>query len=598
MHVSRTVSQSTKGIVAGKQFYECANRPGANLEKLENYQCPMWQKDTENKGQFDESGYHIDHIEEFSITHNDDISNLQALCGSCHTVKTKMFLRIPLEQRKYLKNVNSEKNINSEKNCIEIINKNAFELEQYDMCNYVKLIAGDRFIYTNTDKIYKLYCFNGKIWINDSILLKQFLSNDLYEFFKMILVELYFEHASFNLMKTQLKKLKSAQFKKDIVETYKEVNTDTKIKFDNKWYLLGFDNQVYDVMEGSFREYRYNDYLSITTGYDWREPTENEINFINKLINEIMPINEERDLYLQILGTCLFGLCVEKFVVFNGQGRNGKGMIDDLLLVALGNHAMIGNNSILFEASKTGSNPEKANIHKKRLVLFREPPEQKKFQNSIIKELSGGGTFSSRGHHESITQKELNLTMIIECNRRPLFAEEPTTADIERIIDIYFRSTYTQDDSLIDHEKHIYSANPYYKTHEFQQQYKYALIKILIDAYNVYKNNNNKFKIPDLINQRTKTYLELSCNIVQWFKDSYQFTGEKVDINKMKGLYEHFATSDYFVNLTKAEKRKYNKSYFSEYIQSNPFFKKYYHARVAGFKNCIVQWKIKNDDDA
>jgi hypothetical protein len=30
-------------------------------------------------------------------------------------------------------------------------------------------------------------------------------------------------------------------------------------------------------------------------------------------------------------------------------------------------------------------------MHKKRLVLFREPPAHKKFSNSQIKELTGGG---------------------------------------------------------------------------------------------------------------------------------------------------------------------------------------------------------------
>jgi hypothetical protein len=50
-------------------------------------------------------------------------------------------------------------------------------------------------------------------------------------------------------------------------------------------------------------------------------------------------------------------------------------------------------------------------MHKKRFVVFREPSEHKKFENSIIKELTGGGTFSARGHHESNTKKELNLTM-------------------------------------------------------------------------------------------------------------------------------------------------------------------------------------------
>ena len=73
---------------------------------------------------------------------------------------------------------------------------------------------------------------------------------------------------------------------------------------------------------------------------------------------------------------------------------------------------MIGNNNLLFENSKMGSNPEKANIHKKRYIVFREPPANKQFENSVVKELTGGGNFSARGHFESETQKELNITTV------------------------------------------------------------------------------------------------------------------------------------------------------------------------------------------
>ena len=52
--------------------------------------------------------------------------------------------------------------------------------------------------------------------------------------------------------------------------------------------------------------------------------TEEELNTMNKLINEIMPINEEKELYLQILSTVLDGKCLEKFKIFNGSGGNGK----------------------------------------------------------------------------------------------------------------------------------------------------------------------------------------------------------------------------------------------------------------------------------
>jgi phage/plasmid-associated DNA primase len=480
---------------------------------------------------------------------------------------------------------------------LEIMKKNTFELEQFDMCLYIKLLAENRFFYIKEGDLFKLYCFNDKYWVNDDTLLKQFISTELYDFLKLMVVELYFESQNFNKMISQIKKLKTAKFKQEMVTTYKEINIKNDVKFDDKWYLLGFNNSVYDLEKGEFREYDYNDHISITTGCDWREPSNDELDLVNKLLKQIMPNDNERELYLEILSTTMSGKCIEKFFIFNGKGGNGKGMIDDLLLNALGNYAMIGNNSILFETNKTGSNPEKSNIHKKRCVLFREPCENKKFENSIIKELTGGGTFSARGHHETNTVKELNLTMILEANKRPLFAEEPTDADTRRIIDIYFGTKYTTEKELVDEDNNIYLANEFYKTDEFKKKYKYALLKILMNSYKQYKENNFIFKVPKTIKDRTTQYLEMSCNILQWFKDNYKYTENKTDICKMRDLYDDFSTSTYFVNLTKNEKRKYNKTYFADYVSTNSVLGKYYKSSHNHITNCIVGWiKIFDND--
>ncbi len=258
---------------------------------------------------------------------------------------------------------------------------------------------------------------------------------------------------------------------------------------------------------------------------------------------------------------------------------------------------MIGNNSILFETNKTGSNPEKANMHKKRLVVFREPPESKKFENSVIKELTGGGSFSARGHHESETKKDLNLTMIVECNKKPMFSEEPTNADVRRIIDLNFRSTYTTDESLINESKYIYKANPYYKSNEFQHKYKYALIKILIEEHKKYKKNNFIINLPKSISERTQNYLDLSYSIVKWFKETYEYTKNTKDHIKIKDLYMDFTQSIYFSSLTKNEKTKYNKKYFSNYIETNTFFKKYYVERLDNIRSIVQQWKRIEDEN-
>jgi hypothetical protein len=90
---TRSVTESMKKHIAGKQFFKCANNLCVILDKLEDYQCPLWEKQGQNQGSFDQSGYEIDHVKEFAITFDDSEENLQALCKSCHSVKTKKFQR-------------------------------------------------------------------------------------------------------------------------------------------------------------------------------------------------------------------------------------------------------------------------------------------------------------------------------------------------------------------------------------------------------------------------------------------------------------------------------------------------------------------------
>jgi len=255
----------------------------------------------------------------------------------------------------------------------------------------------------------------------------------------------------------------------------------------------------------------------------------------------------------------------------------------------MGNYGMLGNNNLLFENSKMGSNPEKANMHKKRYIVFREPPSNKKFENSIVKEITGGGNFSARGHFESETQKELNNTMICECNEKPLFKDKIMEAEIRRLIDIYFRASFTTDETLLDDNKYIYKADPYYKTTEFQESYKCVLFKIIADRHKIYYHTNSSIiKLSPSIISRTQSYLESCCDIVGWFKDTYT-----EDITKhitMKDIYEDFKNSETYLDLSRQKKENYSKIKFFDLLRTNIFFKKYYTDKLGIEKNIILKW--------
>ena len=113
MRPKRTVTESQKKRIAGRQFYRCANSPDKQLIGLENHKCLLWKIQDSNQGIFDESGYEIDHIIEHSVSKDDRDANLQALCVSCHKVKTKRF------------NSNKKKGIQKKK----VANKNTITID-------------------------------------------------------------------------------------------------------------------------------------------------------------------------------------------------------------------------------------------------------------------------------------------------------------------------------------------------------------------------------------------------------------------------------------------------------------------------------------
>ena len=90
----------------------------------------MWEKSGDNRGSFDASGYDIDHIHERSLTGNDEIDNLQALCKCCHSVKTKAFLQLQSLYRKKKKDMKDKLLVGDHED--KVIDKSENESEDND----------------------------------------------------------------------------------------------------------------------------------------------------------------------------------------------------------------------------------------------------------------------------------------------------------------------------------------------------------------------------------------------------------------------------------------------------------------------------------
>jgi len=197
------------------------------------------------------------------------------------------------------------------------------------------------------------------------------------------------------------KALGSNSKKAQIIKEFKNIcaNDNNFIEFDNKPYLLKFKNGVLDLIEGNFREHRFTDYMIQNTKINWREPTIEELKTMNTFFDSIFKDEKMKYLLFKILASGLIGMFVEKFIIWWGDGGNGKGTINDLMAYLLGDYYGECNATYLTVEREIGNDEILASFRGKRYIKSSEPG--KKFCASKIKSLTGETIITATAKYES-----------------------------------------------------------------------------------------------------------------------------------------------------------------------------------------------------
>jgi len=87
---TRYISSKDKEKILERQKNRCANVPGANLYRLGDFSCLLWEGT--RKGVFTNDIYEFDHIVEYRLTKDNSIDNIQALCPNCHSYRSRNFV--------------------------------------------------------------------------------------------------------------------------------------------------------------------------------------------------------------------------------------------------------------------------------------------------------------------------------------------------------------------------------------------------------------------------------------------------------------------------------------------------------------------------
>lgn len=380
------------------------------------------------------------------------------------------------------------------------------------------------------------------------------------------------------------KTLTSVNTKRNITKEIICQSTNNSIKFDSYDNFLAFNNKVYDLINGKWIEPKKEYYISITTGYNWIEPSKESIDEVYDTLNIILPNKEVRDFYLTVCASGLFGDVLQNLILALGRGRNGKGCINELIKLSLGNYAYLLNSAILTQPIKDGLNADVANMNNKRLVITREPPSNAYVNNTTLRSITGGGNITCRGLYEDgKSSKEFKNTTIMETNDFLKFKTKIELADKERLIIVPFKTQFVKIIEDVDESNHYYLGNDKYTSNEWRKQNKYAMMKILLDYSKIFLQNDRNIKksMPEIIKNTTYKYLERADFIVKWITETIQPSKDKksyVSINELWN--EHFRGSETYISLSKAQRREEgSKKGFINYIETSLFFSKYYHER-------------------
>ena len=414
------------------------------------------------------------------------------------------------------------------------------------------------------------------------------------------------------------------------------------LAFDNNPDLIGFKNGVWDNIEECFRPYRFDDFVSWSCGWDFtpcmkgmkfkiqddddlvdkeveEHIDEDRIEAVKAVFEKVFPIEDVRYLVMHILASGLVGKPIEKFFVFNGSGRNGKGVINEMMEWCLGDYFTYVSPLILTENQKnkssSGTNPELAKIHKKRYVVLKEPSKDQPLHNNVIKDITGGGEISARDLYAKGAESKvkLSLTLVMECNRKTPFAETPDEqADGERIVDILFGSFFTAKSELWNEEKYVYPLDTKLKAPEWKDFHKNAFVNILL-MFLVNLKNDAEYIIdkyvPDSVTLRSQEYCQESIDTHTIFtslfekwneKSSGKYKNAKASLKDedwtLQAIANQIRGSREFIELPQRKKKDMKAEHIKNFFHTNRFYKKSVHHDRHNKQVLLKGWRLKLED--
>jgi len=306
---------------------------------------------------------------------------------------------------------------------------NQEETKEYPIRSYDDTGNADRFIdrYGNLYKYSyianKFYIYDGMKWkIDDKGSIRK-LIDEMIESIKnekVLHSEDVTEEEAREVFQKYYKKTRGTQAKKNIMNELMHRRPATPDEFDKDDMLLNVANGYIDLTSRELYKHDINKMFSQITNTDYTEKMQPAVWL--DFLNDIFAGDKAVIRYIQkALGYSLTGSTREQimFILF-GKGRNGKSIFVEVISEILGDYSNNMQAKSLMVKKNDNVNTDIARLSKARFVTSSEPNEGFRFDEGLIKQLTGGDKVTARFLYAEEFEYTPKFKIWVSTNHKPI----------------------------------------------------------------------------------------------------------------------------------------------------------------------------------
>lgn len=349
------------------------------------------------------------------------------------------------------------------------------------------------------------------------------------------------------IKETKRKLERSGDFttRNNIVKDMKKLSLNEKILdlFNSKNNLLAFDNGVYDLDTMEFRETRPDDFITLTTGYNYTEDFDKDIQ--DKVLNtiaEMFSSKEDMDYILKVFASCLYGGNFnQEFYCLNGVGGNGKSVLSEAMKKVFGGYST--DIDIINFVKKQGNGTSDFPKGRHKRILFSSESEiGDKLQINTIKNITGDEVLTCREMYEKYVEYIPQFKPFLLTNEKPEFnGTDLAMKRRMRLVDFPFRFLHEYDTEYDINNPLIKPRND--ESGDLLKKSRVELLHILLGYYKEMKDSGRRtIELSENFRVKTSDYCNEQNKLKVFIDDNFKHDESMVkkDIYNASILYNEY----------------------------------------------------------